>query len=56
MGYEPKINRIKLLCPFKFNLNPCYCETYKCALWLPIQKACSLQIIARGIAFPKEEY
>lgn len=65
MGYEPKKpekNKLKILCPFKL-ANPDLtnnpdreCETCKCALWLPIQRACSLQVIARGNAFLEGEY
>lgn len=63
MGFEPKIkdrNRLKIQCPFRFILEQdgfkADCIGYKCAFWLPIQKACSLQVIARGISFPKGEY
>lgn len=60
MGYEPKRvikNKLKIQCPFRFSLEQTEfkseCITDKCALWLPIQRACSLQVIARGVAFPR---
>lgn len=55
MGYEPEINH-KKLCPFKFHLNPSYCEKEKCALWLIVQKSCSLQVIAHGIGLHKKNF
>lgn len=53
MGYEPQIynKTMKKLCPFKFNLNPSVCDRDRCALWLIVQRACSLQVIAHGIGF-----
>lgn len=63
--YEPKQvsknkNRLKIKCPFRFFMEQSgfnsYCITGECALWLPIQKACSLQVIARGKAFPNGDY
>ena len=65
MGYEPKKpekNKLRIRCPFRFvletnsTIEESYCITNECALWLPIQRACSLQVIARGKAFPKMEY
>ena len=58
MAYEPKHSKnfIKIQCPFRFFMESqgfeATCIKHKCALWLIIQKACSLQVIARGI-FPK---
>jgi len=65
MSYEPKKsikNKLRIRCPFRFvletnsSIEESYCITDECALWLPIQRACSLQVIARGISFPKGEY
>ena len=53
-AYEPKYNKrfIKIQCPFRFFMESqgfsAVCIKEKCALWLPIQRACSLQVIARG--------
>jgi len=54
MGFEPKkpnINDLGIQCPFRFSFElsgfKADCIQKKCALWLPIQKACSLQVIAR---------
>lgn len=54
-GYEPKIHKknfIEIKCPFRFFLESqgfkATCIKDNCALWLPIQRACSLQVIARG--------
>jgi len=59
MGYTPKKfqkNKLKIRCPFRFCLESAgfnsECIGIECGLWLPIQKACSLQVIARGNAFP----
>lgn len=49
--YEPrKDKKIVLYCPFKFSCpeNGIDCVQDKCALWLPIQKACAIQVLARG--------
>ena len=55
-GFEPKKpqNKLKIRCPFRFvletnsTIEESYCINFECALWLPIQRACSLQVIARG--------
>ena len=53
-GFKPKFNKkfIKIQCPFRFFMETqgfnSICIREKCALWLPIQKACSLQVIGRG--------
>lgn len=53
-GYEPKRpqNRLHIKCPFRFFMeiqgSNSDCIGIECALWLPIQKACSLQVVARG--------
>ena len=54
MGFEPKRpnkNDLGIQCPFRFSLETAGfkadCIQRKCALWLIIQKACSLQVIAR---------
>jgi len=53
-GFEPKYNKnlLKIQCPFRFFMEAqgfkADCITDKCALWLIIQKACSLQVFARG--------
>ena len=62
MAYEPVVKPfgvnvekgIVLECPFKFfisgfipELNSA-CIKHKCALWLPIQRACAIQVLARG--------
>jgi len=53
-AYEPKRNKnfILIQCPFRFFMESqgfkATCIRANCALWLPIQKACSLQVIARG--------
>jgi len=55
MGFEPKRpnrNDLGIQCPFRFNLEQsgfkADCIQEKCALWLTYQRACSLQVIARG--------
>ena len=54
-GAEPRINKknfIEIQCPFRFFMESqgykATCIKGKCALWLPYQRACSLQVIARG--------
>ena len=53
-GYEPKKpqNKLHIKCPFRFFMESqgftSECINLECALWLPIQRACSLQVIARG--------
>ena len=56
-GFEPKKpqNKNKFVmihCPFRFFMESqgfsSECIGFECALWLPIQRACSLQVIARG--------
>jgi len=61
MSYEPPVKEIKgiiLQCPFKFSVpeNGLECVKNKCALWLYIQKACSLQVLARGYIPKRREY
>lgn len=57
MSYEPnyKKNKLKIQCPFRFFLivhpeipEGTQCINIECALWLPIQKACAIQVLARG--------
>ena len=53
-SYEPKKpqNKLHIRCPFRFFMESqgfsSECINLECALWLPIQRACSLQVIARG--------
>jgi len=54
MAYEKNNkNKLHIKCPFRFFMESegfdSDCIVGKCALWMPIQKACSLQVIARGI-------
>ena len=51
MGFTPQLQNkfIKIQCPLKFNTpeNGTECITEKCAFWMPIQKACAINVIAR---------
>lgn len=62
MAHEPVIKSFQkiertLQCPFKFSTpeNGLECVKSKCALWLYIQKACAIQVLARGFE-PKRSY
>lgn len=57
MTYEPivksviKRRKTVLLCPFKFSNSipeDKDCIKGDCAFWLPIQRACCIQVLARG--------
>lgn len=56
MAYEPippEKKTIMLECPMKFASKTVpeidtSCITIECAWWLPIQKACCVQVLARG--------
>lgn len=51
MAFEPEYQKkeIILQCPFKFCVpeNGIDCVKDKCALWLPKQRACGFQVLAR---------
>lgn len=57
MGFTPQIQKqnknekwIEIKCPLKFAYPEVEqtCIKEKCAWWLPIQKACCVQVLARG--------
>lgn len=45
-------NWIDIFCPLRFSLVNKECLNIKCAWFLPIQRACFVQVFARGNAFP----
>ncbi|OGS40566.1 MAG: hypothetical protein A3K77_06025 [Euryarchaeota archaeon RBG_13_31_8] len=50
MGYEPKKpNNNNLKCPMKFSYQEIeqYCEGLRCCWFMPIQRACAINCIAR---------
>jgi hypothetical protein len=62
MGFEPVIilkqkqskNWIEIKCPLRFAYPEIdqTCIKEICAWWLPIQKACAVQVLSRGNTFP----
>lgn len=63
MGYEPKRinNHNQIICPLKLinpnnsNYEDVECLGLKCAWFMPYQKACAINVIARIAGYLKEE-
>lgn len=61
MGYNPQYennnnrNKLKIKCPMKFAYPEMeqLCITDKCAWWMPIQRACAINVNARNNISPE---
>jgi len=49
MGFDPKKPNNKLKCPMKFSFpeNGIDCDNMSCSWFMPIQRACAINCIAR---------
>jgi hypothetical protein len=57
MGYEPKHQNNKIKCPLKFAYPEIEqeCIGSKCAWWMPIQRACAINVNARSYGYLKNK-
>lgn len=53
MGFNPEEKKCRIKCPLKFGYPEIEqnCIGLKCAWWMPIQKACAVNVNARSYGF-----